>query len=67
MTMSRRKLSVLSSISGRGTFASSNEEIKLKYLFSNLHSRCFRKLFPLVLRPELYFGEGVYYYINDRP
>jgi hypothetical protein len=43
MTMSRRKLSVLSSISGRGTFVSSNEEIKLKYLFSNLHFSSYSK------------------------
>jgi hypothetical protein len=37
MTMSRRKLLVLCSISGRGILASSKEEIKLKYLFSNSH------------------------------
>ena len=37
MTMSSRKLLVLSSISGKGTFASSNEEIKIKYVFSNSH------------------------------
>jgi hypothetical protein len=37
MTMSRRKLSVLSSISGRGTFVSSNEEIFSLNLFYNVN------------------------------
>jgi hypothetical protein len=75
LTISRRKLSFLSSISGRGTFASSNEEIKLKYSIRNsdrpwFNSELRREIRKrdrirktLVLHPELYFGEGVYYYI----
>ena len=63
--MSRRKLLILCSISGRGILASSKEEIKLKKnIYLVIHtSRRLRKLPPLVLHPELYFGEGVYYYI----
>jgi hypothetical protein len=53
--MSRRKLLVLCSIFGRGTLASSNEEIKRNMDFV-IHTD------PIVLHPELYFGERVYYY-----
>jgi hypothetical protein len=50
MTISRRKLSVLSSISGRGTFASSNEEIKLKYLFSNSNPKTYWKIMKMLIK-----------------
>jgi hypothetical protein len=54
--MSRRKLLVLCSISGRGILASSKEEIKLNIYLVIHTSRRLRKLPPLVLHPELYFG-----------
>lgn len=56
MIMSCRNLFDFCSISGRGKFATSNEEIKLFFLVIRTSSRL-GKMSALTLYPELYFGE----------